>query len=157
MKELIRVRVQYASKQQCCKTHKLPLSEKQVSEVWERKKKCVFGNQESTGGKLLSILAFKGFIYAFSLVFPLYLKLRVCLLIIFFPCSLFSLSCSVTASYLAFHCSTERDLFLEIPVTSRSCEGIKYILASKMASYGSFQCLYNLELLSMSSFELGHF
>jgi hypothetical protein len=26
-----------------------------------------------------------------------------------------------------------------------------------MASYGSFQCLYNLELLSMSSFDLGHF
>jgi len=26
MKELIRVRVQYASRQQCCKTHKRPLS-----------------------------------------------------------------------------------------------------------------------------------
>ena len=132
----------------------LLLSEKQVSEIWEPEK-VRFGNQETTGGKLRPILTFKGFIYAFSLVFLVYLK--PCLLIIFFPCSLCSLSCSDTASYLAFQCSTERDIILEIPVTSRRCDGIKYFLASKMACYGSFQCLYNLELLSMSSFELGHF
>jgi len=119
------------------------------------RKKCVFGNRESTGGKIFSLLAFKGFIYVFSLVFLLYLKL--CIVIIFLPRSLLFLPCSALASCLSFHCSRERDSILEIPVTSRICDGIKYFLASKMASYGSFQCLYNLELLSMSSFEIGHF
>ena len=51
----------------------LLLSEKQVSEIWEPEKN-VFGNQESTGGKLRSLLAVKEFIYASSLVFLVYPK-----------------------------------------------------------------------------------
>jgi hypothetical protein len=49
--------------------------------------------------------------------------------------------------YSALHFYKERDLILEIPVNSQSCNGIKYYLASKMDAYGSLQCLYNLELL----------
>ena len=56
MKELIRVRVQYASRQQCCKTHKrplpLPLREECRMRVFEnRVLKRIFGprRDEVTG------------------------------------------------------------------------------------------------------------
>ena len=57
MKELIRVRVQYASRQQCCKTHKRPLPFYLTDKSRLYKVNTVYFIVDSFGGLVVIMLA----------------------------------------------------------------------------------------------------